>query len=129
MKTALILHAVDPSIGGVLIRGHKGTAKSTAVRALAELLLPIKVVEGCPYRCDPEADRFVHKECREKAEKGELLRAVERPVPLVELPLGATEDRLVGSLHVEKAIHDGRREFEPSVFWQMPTGGFSMWMR
>jgi Mg-chelatase subunit ChlI len=115
MKTALILHAVDPSIGGVLIRGHKGTAKSTAVRALAELLLPIKVVEGCPYRCDPGAERFIHKECREKAEKGELLRAVERPVPLVELPLGATEDRLVGSLHVEKAIHDGRREFEPGL--------------
>ena len=57
----------------------------------------------------------MHKECRQKAEKGEILRAVERPVPLVELPLGATEDRLVGSLHVEKAIHDGKREFEPGL--------------
>ena len=114
MKTALILHAVDPSIGGVLIRGHKGTAKSTAVRALVDLLQPLKVVEDCPYHCDPEASSFIHDDCREKSERG-LLNAVESPVPLVELPLGATEDRLVGSLHVERAIHAGERVFEPGL--------------
>ncbi len=115
MKTALILHAIDPSIGGVLIRGHKGTAKSTAVRALADLLLPLKVVEGCPYHCDPQAKNFVHESCRQKAESGMPLPEVEMAVPLVQLPLGATEDRLVGSLHVEKAIHAGERVFDPGL--------------
>ena len=115
MKTALILHAVDPSIGGVLIRGHKGTAKSTAVRALADLLPPLKAVKGCPYHCDPDASSFIHEECRNKAEKGKLQNPVEYPVPLIELPLGATEDRLSGSLHVEKAIHEGERVFEPGL--------------
>lgn len=115
MKTALILNAIDPSIGGVLIRGHKGTAKSTAVRALVDLLLPLKVVEACPYHCDPEASHYVHDDCRMKAEKGEPFRIAECPVPIVELPLGATEDRLVGSLHVERAIHDGERVFEPGL--------------
>ncbi|MDC7240418.1 MAG: ATP-binding protein, partial [Spirochaetales bacterium] len=114
MKTALILHAVDPSIGGVLIRGHKGTAKSTAVRALQDLLPPLKAVEGCPYHCDPEAGNFIHKECRLKAEAG-IPESFEMPVPLVELPLGATEDRLVGALQLEKAIHSGERVFEPGL--------------
>ncbi len=115
MKTALILHAVDPSIGGVLIRGHKGTAKTTAVRAFAELLPPLKAVEGCPYHCDPYSNSCVHNECRRKMESGEALKAVDFAVPLVELPLGATEDRVSGSLHVEKAIHEGERVFEPGL--------------
>ena len=115
MKTALILNAIDPSIGGVLIRGHKGTAKSTAVRALADLLLPLKAVEGCLYHCDPHAKSFVHESCRKKAEAGNPLPEVELPVPLVQLPLGATEDRLVGSLHVERAIHAGERVFDPGL--------------
>ena len=115
MKTALILHAVDPTIGGVLIRGHKGTAKSTAVRALADLLPPLRTVEGCPYHCDPDASSYIHDECRLKAEKGAIKNTAEYPVPLVELPLGATEDRLSGSLHVEKAIHEGKRVFEPGL--------------
>ena len=115
MKTALLLHAIDPTIGGVLIRGHKGTAKSTAVRALAELLPPLNVVEGCPYHCDPGADFLIHSDCRNKVESGESLTTVEIPVPLVELPLGATEDRLVGSLHMERAIHAGERVFEPGL--------------
>jgi magnesium chelatase subunit I len=115
MKTALILHAIDPSIGGVLIRGHKGTAKSTAVRALVDLLLPLQVVEGCPYHCAPDAATYVHDACRQKAERGEPLVPAECPVLLVELPLGATEDRLVGSLHVERAIHAGERIFEPGL--------------
>ncbi len=115
MKSALILNAIDPSIGGVLIRGHKGTAKSTAVRSLVELLQPLKVVEGCPYHCDPDASGFIHDDCRVKAERGEALPSIEVAVPLVELPLGATEDRLVGSLHIERAIHSGERVFEPGL--------------
>ena len=115
MKTALILHAVDPTIGGVLIRGHKGTAKSTAVRSLAELLPPLDVVDGCPYHCDPDISEYVHDECRLKSEKGEIVSLKNISVPLVELPLGATEDRLAGSLHVEKAIHEGERVFEPGL--------------
>ena len=115
MKTALILHAIDPTIGGVLIRGHKGTAKSTAVRALAELLPPLRVVADCPFHCNPDARSLIHEDCRKKAEAGNTLRAVEIPVPLVELPLGATEDRLVGSLHMEKAIQEGARVFEPGL--------------
>ena len=115
MKTALILHAVDPSIGGVLIRGHKGTAKSTAVRALADILPPIKAVKDCPYHCNPDASVFIHDECRRKAESGKKISTAEYPVTLVELPLGATEDRLSGSLHVEKAIHEGKRVFEPGL--------------
>ncbi len=115
MKTALILHAIDPSIGGVLIRGHKGTAKSTAVRALAELLPPLRVVEGCPFHCNPDARSLIHEDCRNRVEAGETLKAAEIEVPLVELPLGATEDRLVGSLHMERAIQAGERVFEPGL--------------
>lgn len=115
MKTSLILNAIDPSIGGVLIRGHKGTAKSTAVRSLVELLMPIDVVEGCPYHCDPDAAFYVHDECRNRVESGESLTSVKSPVPLVELPLGATEDRLVGSLQLERVLHRGERVFEPGL--------------
>ncbi len=115
MKTALILHAIDPSIGGVLIRGHKGTAKSTAVRALADLLLPIEVVKDCPYHCDPRQEQFLHEECRKTARKGRAFETAKIAIPLVELPLGATEDRLVGSLHVEKVIHQGERVFQPGL--------------
>ncbi|QEN08611.1 hypothetical protein EXM22_11680 [Oceanispirochaeta crateris] len=115
MKASLILNAIDPSIGGVLIRGHKGTAKTTAVRSLVELLLPIKVVKDCPYHCDPEASSYIHEDCRLKAEKGEVLQSVEYSVPLVELPLGATEDRLVGSLELESALRSGDRVFQPGL--------------
>ena len=115
MKTALIIHAIDPSIGGVLIRGQKGTAKSTAVRAFADLLPRIRVVAGCPYHCPPDASSYIHDDCRQKAERGESFISVECPVPLVELPLGATEDRLVGSLHIEQVIHSGKRIFEPGL--------------
>jgi len=81
MKTALILNTIDPSIGGVLIRSHKGTAKSTAVRALPDLLLPLQVVEGCPYHCDPGAEIFEHEDCRKKAENGQSMPVKEYAVP------------------------------------------------
>jgi magnesium chelatase subunit I len=115
MKTALLLNAVDPTLGGVLIRGHKGTGKSTAVRALPALLPALAVVADCPYHCPPDDPDSMHPGCREKAGRGETLPAALVPTPLVELPLGATEDRLVGSLHIERALAEGRRHFEPGL--------------
>jgi len=115
LKTALLLNAVDPTLGGVLIRGQKGTGKSTAVRALPALLPDLKVVAGCPYHCPPDEPGAMHPDCRRRFEAGEELPAARAPTPLVELPLGATEDRLVGSLHIERALTSGERHFEPGL--------------
>lgn len=115
MKTALLLNAIDPTIGGLLIRGQKGTGKSTAVRALAELLPEIDVVAGCPYNSSPDDPEYMSHECRERFQRGESLPRVKRPMPLVELPLNTTEDRLVGALHLEQTLRTGRREFEPGL--------------
>jgi Mg-chelatase subunit ChlI len=115
MKRALILNAVDTRIGGVLIRGERGTAKSTAARALAALLPKVKVVEGCRFGCDPDQPTTWCTECRERAAQGEKLPVVERPIPFVNLPVSATEDRVVGTLDIELAIQKGERHFEPGV--------------
>lgn len=115
MKTALLLNAVDPSIGGVLIRGQKGTAKSTAARGLAALLPQITAVEDCPYHCSPDNPQQMHDGCRVRYQAGEALPAVMVPTPMVELPLGATEDRVAGTLHLEKTLHSGQRHFEPGL--------------
>ena len=115
MKTALLLNAVDPTIGGVLIRGEKGTAKSTAARALAALLPELEAVRDCPYHCPPEQREQMHDGCRERAERGETLPREEIATPMVELPLGATEDRVAGSIHLEKTLASGRRHFEPGL--------------
>ena len=114
MKFALILNAVNPRIGGVLIRGDKGTAKSTAVRALAELLEDIPVVEGCPFNCDPGSPEEMCDLCFEKSEKN-LINVASRKTPVIDLPLGATEDRVVGSLNVERAIKEGIKALEPGI--------------
>ena len=111
LKLALLLNAVNPGIGGVLIRGEKGTAKSTAVRGLAGLLPRIEVVADCPFGCDPQKPCF---SCEEKSRRGKLQR-VRRPGRLVELPLGATEDRLIGSLDLEAAIQFGKKRLEPGL--------------
>ena len=111
MKRALILNTVNPKLGGVLIRGEKGTAKSTAVRGLANLLLEITAVADCPYGCDPEDHEATCESCRERPEPP----ITRRKVPLVELPVGATEDRVVGTLDLERAIQEGRRRFEPGL--------------
>lgn len=110
MKLALILNAINPGIGGVLIRGEKGTAKSTAARSLAELLPEIRVVTGCPYSCEPSAPFAGCNFCA-----GEQRRAVERQVRLVELPVSATEEAVVGTLDIEAAIREGSRRFEPGL--------------
>jgi magnesium chelatase subunit D len=111
LKTALLLNAVSPGIGGVLIRGEKGTAKSTAARSLATLLPPLRVVEGCPFHCDPAAPWPECPHCTVAADR----RAITTPVPFVDLPLGATEDRVLGTLDFERALHEGRRAFHPGL--------------
>ncbi|HDQ13245.1 MAG TPA: magnesium chelatase [Sediminispirochaeta sp.] len=114
VKAALLVGAVDPSIGGVLIRGEKGTGKTTMVRALAELLPPISVVRDCPYNCRPDDEHTLHDECREKIAAGTVTAAT-LPTPLVELPLNATEERLAGAIHLEETLRTGRRHFEPGL--------------
>ncbi len=115
MKRALILNAVNPSIGGVLIRGERGTAKSTAARALAALLPEIEVVADCRFNCDPRRPDQFCDECRERVAAGETLPVAMRQTRVVDLPVSATEDRVVGTLDIEKAIKQGERQFDPGV--------------
>lgn len=115
MKRALILNAVDPRIGGVLIRGERGTAKSTAARALAALLPKVAVVKDCRFGCDPDRPTTWCTECRERVERGEALPVELRATAFVNLPVSATEDRVVGTLDIERAIQKGERHFEPGV--------------
>ncbi len=115
MKMALILNAISPQIGGVLIRGERGTAKSTAARALAALLPEIEVVADCPFNCDPEQPETLCDDCRERVERGEELPVTSRRTRFVDLPVSATEDRVVGTLDIELAIQRGERHFEPGV--------------
>ena len=114
MKRALILNAVNPRIGGVLIRGERGTAKSTAARALAALLPEVKVVKDCRFGCDPDQPTTWCTECHERATTN-LLPATTRRTSFINLPVSATEDRVVGTLDIEKAIQRGERHFEPGV--------------
>jgi Mg-chelatase subunit ChlI len=115
MKRALILNAINPQIGGVLIRGERGTAKSTAARALAALLPNLEVVQGCPFSCDPNRPDLFCDDCRSRLEQTGHLPAEQRPTPFVDLPVSATEDRVVGTLDIEKAIQRGERHFEPGI--------------
>src|SRR5512135_3699824 len=103
MRRALVLNAVDPRIGGVLIRGERGTAKSTAARALAALLPKVKVVSDCRFGCDPDSPAMWCTECHERSERGESLPDGLRQIPFINLPVSATEDRVVGTLDIEAA--------------------------
>jgi magnesium chelatase subunit D len=114
LKRALLLCAVNPSLSGVLIRGDKGTAKSTAARGLRELLVPIERVPGCPYNCAPGAALSQCEACS-RIDAAEPDTAVLSPVPFVNLPLGATEDRVLGSLDLERVLKDGKRAFQPGL--------------
>ncbi|MBK9942433.1 MAG: ATP-binding protein [Kouleothrix sp.] len=115
LKRALLLNAVNPRVGGVLIRGEKGTAKSTAVRGLARLLPPIDVVAGDPYNSSPTNPALMSDESRARFEAGEELPIHTRATPLIELPVAASEDRVVGSLDLEHALTEGQRRFEPGL--------------
>ena len=111
LKLALLLNAVSPAIGGVLVRGEKGTAKSTVVRGLGELLPPVRVVRGCRFSCDPAAP---DPDCPDGPHPPGAPEHA-RPAKLAELPVGATEDRLVGSLDIERALSEGVTAYEPGV--------------
>src|SRR5512142_353133 len=115
MKRALVLNAINPLIGGVLIRGERGTAKSTAVRALAALLPEIDIVTDCPFSCNPHEPERYCDICRDRVDRGEKLPVARRKVRLVDLPVSATEDRVVGTLDIEQAIKKGEKKFEPGV--------------
>ena len=115
MKRALVLNAVNPRIGGVLIRGERGTAKSTAARALAALLPEVLVVADCRFDCDPSQPTTWCTECRERVACGEELPTEMRRTSFVDLPVSATEDRVVGTLDIERAIKKGERHFEAGV--------------
>jgi len=113
MKLGLILNVIDPSIGGVLIMGEKGTAKSTTVRALADLLPEIEVIKGCRFNCSPQGPFC--SDCLDKMHNGNLLETEKKKMRVVELPLGVTEDRVVGTLDIEHAIKKGEKRFEPGI--------------
>lgn len=122
MKLALLLNVISPAVGGLLITGHRGTGKSTAVRSLAELLPPIETVEGCLYNCDPRDERSLCDDCRSNLAGDGKLRVVKKPVPVVELPLGATEDRVCGTIDFERALREGARTFEPGLLARANRG-------
>ncbi|CAN5844770.1 magnesium chelatase ATPase subunit I [soil metagenome] len=121
MKLSLLAAAIDPTIGGVLVFGDRGTGKSTAVRALAALLPPMRVVEGCPYGCDPDEPAKLCADCQVRAASGKL-KAKTVPVPVIDLPLGATEDRVVGALDLERALTQGIKAFEPGLLARAHRG-------
>jgi magnesium chelatase subunit I len=121
MKLALISSAVDPTIGGVLVFGDRGTGKSTAVRALAALLPPMSAVVGCRYSCDPADGDSLCIECRERSRHGALKKHL-IPVPVVDMPLGVTEDRVVGALDLERALSQGLKAFEPGLLARANRG-------
>ena len=123
MKLAILIAAIDPRIGGVLVFGDRGTGKSTAVRALAALLPAMRAVVGCRYRCDPAlATGCDECEARKRAQGGSALKSHAVPVPVVDLPLGATEDRVVGALDLERALAQGVKAFEPGLLARANRG-------
>src|SRR5512139_3820115 len=115
MKRAILIAAVDPSLGGVLVLGDRGTGKSTAVRALAALLPAMRVVTGCRYGCDPGAAGTAQRRLGR-------LKSAPAPVPVVDLPLGATEDRVIGALDLERALAQGVKAFEPGLLARAHRG-------
>lgn len=115
MKKALLLNVIDPGIGGVLIKGEKGTAKSTTVRSMNKVLPHRSVVKDCPFRCDfGRTDRYCPY-CKDRIAKGETLEAVPTRMRVIDLPLSATEDRVSGTLDLEHVLKTGEKKFEPGV--------------
>ena len=121
MCMALQIVAVDPTVGGVLVLGDRGTGKSTAVRAMADLLPPIDVVQSCPYGCAPKDANSACEACAQLKQAGKC-KSVKRPVPVVDMPLGATEDRVVGALDLEQALSQGVKKFAPGLLAQANRG-------
>ena len=122
MKLAIQIVAIDPKVGGILALGDRGTGKSTAVRALADLLPPLQVVVGCRYGCDPASSAATCTDCTSLKTTGKRPKTETRPVPVVDLPLGASEDRVVGALDLEKALSQGVKAFSPGLLAQANRG-------
>ncbi|GAA0713274.1 hypothetical protein GCM10008904_27350 [Paraclostridium ghonii] len=122
MKKGLILNIINPKISGILVFGEKGTAKSTAVRAIANLLPEIEVVKGCKFNCNPHDKDSMCPYCLEKINSGEKLEIVSKKMKVVDLPVSATEDRVVGSLDIESGIRVGNKKFESGVLAQANRG-------
>ncbi len=122
MKLALLLNVIDPRIGGVMIMGDRGTGKSTTIRALADLLPEIEVVANDPYNSSAKDPDLQSSEVRQQIEQEENLSIELRQVPMVDLPLGATEDRLCGTIDIEKALSEGIRAFEPGLLAKANRG-------
>src|SRR2546423_6247392 len=122
MKLALLLNVIDPSIGGVLVMGHRGTGKSTAVRALADLLPQLTRVRGCLYGCDHAERLNLCDDCRARLAANGKLPRERAAVPVVDLPLGATEDRVCGTINIERALKEGVKSFEPGLLARANRG-------
>ena len=122
MKLALLLNVIDPRIGGVMIMGDRGTGKSTTIRALADLLPAIDVVKDDPYNSSPIDPDLQSQEVLEKLEDGNNLELDKKQVPMIDLPLGATEDRLCGTIDIEKALSEGVKAFEPGLLAKANRG-------
>ncbi len=122
MKLALLLNVIDPRIGGVMIMGDRGTGKSTTIRALADLLPAIEVVKGDPYNSSPNDPDLQSQEVLERIGEGNDIELDNKQVPMVDLPLGATEDRLCGTIDIEKALSEGIKAFEPGLLAKANRG-------
>jgi magnesium chelatase subunit I len=122
MKLALILNVIDPRIGGVMIMGDRGTGKSTTIRAVADLLPEIKVVEGDPFNSSPEDFELMSESVKSSVMRGEQVPIAYKKVPMIDLPLGATEDRVCGTIDIEKALTEGVKAFEPGLLAKANRG-------
>lgn len=118
MKKALILNAIDPGIGGVLIKGEKGTAKSTTVRSFSQVLPEKEHITNCIFHCNPRSGGGLCPDCAERSAAGEKIEYERSPMKVVELPLSATEDRIAGTLDIENVLQTGKKRFEPGVLAQ-----------
>lgn len=122
MKLALLLNVIDPKVGGVMIMGDRGTGKSTTIRALADLLPEIEVIADDPFNSDPTDPELMSDEVRQKVTDGLSLNTVQKKVIMVDLPLGATEDRVCGTIDIEKALSEGVKAFEPGLLAKANRG-------
>jgi magnesium chelatase subunit I len=122
MKLALLLNVIDPKIGGVMIMGDRGTGKSTTIRALADVLPEIEIVAGDPFNSHPSDSGLMSDLVKQQLETGATIETAKKKVPMIDLPLGATEDRVCGTIDIEKALSEGVKAFEPGLLAQANRG-------